>query len=79
MIASAVILVPFPRRSSWRFADQVDLLPLPVEVRCFELSAAWHPRLRADPAHAWLHQQLFAVAKHRTAVPERTIRSRRTA
>jgi hypothetical protein len=64
MLAPAVILVPFSRCLSRRFSDQVDLLPPPVEVRGFELSAAWHPRLQADPAREWLPA---TVRRRRTA------------
>ncbi|WP_323121660.1 LysR family transcriptional regulator [Burkholderia alba] len=51
-----------PEQFLMRFAERIDLLPLPVEVAGFTLSAAWHPRLHADAAHGWLREQLFAVA-----------------
>ncbi|AJX31358.1 LysR substrate-binding domain-containing protein [Burkholderia oklahomensis] len=34
-----------PERFLTRFAERLDLLPLPVEVEGFALAAAWHPRL----------------------------------
>ncbi|NIF68042.1 hypothetical protein F3J11_36175 [Burkholderia sp. Cy-647] len=49
-----------PERFLLRFADRLDLLPLPVEVAGFGLSAAWHPRNEANAAHRWLREQLFA-------------------
>ncbi|MBU9178001.1 LysR family transcriptional regulator [Burkholderia gladioli] len=51
-----------PERFLLRFADRLDLLPLPVEVAGFGLSAAWHPRNEANAAHRWLREQLFAAA-----------------
>ena len=64
MLASADILVPFSRCSSWRYADQVDLLPLRVKVRGFEVSAAWQPRLQPDPAHEWLREPVRRRTAH---------------
>ncbi|ABC36399.1 lysR substrate binding domain protein [Burkholderia thailandensis USAMRU Malaysia  len=55
-----------PERFLLRFADRLDLLPLPIEVDGFTLSAAWHPRLHADPAHRWLRGALFAAVGART-------------
>lgn len=54
-----------PERFLRRFADKLDLLTLPVEVQGFALSAAWHPRLHADPAHRWLRDQLIDIAEAR--------------
>lgn len=51
-----------PERFLQRFSDRLDLLPLPVEVDGFELTAAWHPRHNTDAAHAWLRGELFAAA-----------------
>lgn len=51
-----------PRRFLARFADRLDLLPVPLEVDAFSLSAAWHPRHADDAAHRWLRETLFAVA-----------------
>ncbi|WLE60169.1 LysR family transcriptional regulator [Burkholderia plantarii] len=52
-----------PERFLRRFADRLDLLPLPIEVGGFVLGAAWHPRDEANAAHRWLREQLFAAAE----------------
>lgn len=54
-----------PERFLQRFSDRLDLLPLPVEVGGFGLTAAWHPRHDADAAHSWLRNELFAAAASR--------------
>ncbi|CAM2156848.1 LysR family transcriptional regulator [Pararobbsia alpina] len=56
------LVCTLPERFLRRFADKLDLLPLPIEVQGFELAAAWHPRMQADPAHQWLREQLTAIA-----------------
>lgn len=36
---------------------------LPLQTPEIRISALWHPRLHADPAHRWLRDTLFAVCK----------------
>ena len=36
---------------------------LPVPVPKFLISAMWHPRLDADPAHCWLREAVVAVCR----------------
>ena len=50
-----------PARFVDRFANELDTFELPFKSRGFTLSAAWHPRNQADPAHIW-RKQLVAVA-----------------
>ena len=38
---------------------------LPVPTPEIKVSAIWHPRLQADPAHRWLRDTLFAICKKR--------------
>src|SRR5436305_14500384 len=47
-----------PARFVDRFTDDLDTFELPFKARGFTLSAAWHPRNQADPAHIWLREQL---------------------
>lgn len=42
---------------------------LPVRTPEIVISAIWHPRLDADPAHRWLRDTVMAV--RRAAVPPR--------
>lgn len=37
---------------------------LPVRTPEIKVSAIWHPRLHADPAHRWLRDTLFAICKN---------------
>jgi DNA-binding transcriptional LysR family regulator len=36
---------------------------LPVSTPAIKISAIWHPRLHADPAHRWLRDSLLAICK----------------
>lgn len=45
-----------------RFSDELDTFELPFKSRGFTVTACWHPRYQADPAHIWLREQLAAVA-----------------
>jgi len=36
---------------------------LPVRTPEFNISAIWHPRLHADPAHRWLREVIMAVCR----------------
>lgn len=38
---------------------------LPVSTPDLSISAMWHPRLNADPAHRWLRQKLVATCQQR--------------
>jgi DNA-binding transcriptional LysR family regulator len=48
-----------PDRFIKRYAQDLDSLPLPFDLRRFNLHAAWHPRFDNDPGHIWLRQQLL--------------------
>ncbi|WP_165420183.1 hypothetical protein [Edaphobacter modestus] len=39
------------------------LIDAPKEITGFAFQAVWHPRLSGDPAHTWLRQQVFELAK----------------
>lgn len=43
---------------------------LPVRTPEIKISAIWHPRLHADPAHLWLRETLLSVCKK--AFPQKT-------
>lgn len=42
---------------------------LPLPLPAFKISAMWHPRLEADPAHCWLRDTVMSVC--RAAYPRR--------
>ncbi|VVE54662.1 LysR family transcriptional regulator [Pandoraea horticolens] len=37
---------------------------LPVQTHPIKVSAIWHPRLHADPAHRWLRETILTVCKN---------------
>ncbi len=41
----------------------VQHFELPVRTPEIKVSAIWHPRLHADPAHRWLRDTIFAICK----------------
>ncbi|GGF03055.1 LysR family transcriptional regulator [Aliidongia dinghuensis] len=41
----------------------LESFELPVRTPEFNISAIWHPRLDADPAHRWLRDTIMAVCK----------------
>lgn len=42
-----------------RYADTLDILPLPFEVPHFNLAMAWHPRAQHDAALRWLRDSFL--------------------
>lgn len=41
----------------------LESFELPVRTAEFAISAIWHPRLQADPAHRWLRETIAAVCR----------------
>lgn len=41
----------------------LESFELPVRTADFAISAIWHPRLQADPAHRWLRETIAAVCR----------------
>lgn len=61
-------LVPFSSLGRASIGDGtmssgIQHFELPVRTPHIEISAIWHPRLHADPAHVWLRDTLFKVCK----------------
>lgn len=67
VLTSTDCLCTLPRRFLERFSDVLDLCPPPFELPPFTINIFWHPRMRADPAHVWLRQQVTAMTKDRRA------------
>jgi len=51
-----------PSRLLELFTGELDTFALPFVPWGFTVTAAWHPRFDADPAHIWLRDQISAVA-----------------
>jgi len=51
-----------PSRLLQRYADGLDILPLPFSLPAFDVAMAWHPRSHEDPAHQWLREHFIRAA-----------------
>lgn len=69
VLASSNHLCTLPARFLKRFESMLDLFSPPIDVGSIELYALWHPRMRDDPAHSWLRNQVFEIAK---VIPQKT-------
>ncbi|MDR3440330.1 LysR family transcriptional regulator [Telmatospirillum sp.] len=56
------LVATLPSRFLRRFEASLDRFALPLDLRPFSLSMAWHARFDDDPAHLWLRQQLALSA-----------------
>jgi DNA-binding transcriptional LysR family regulator len=61
ILANTDYICTLPIRFLRRFADQLDIFALPLELPEFAISMAWHPRSEGDPAHRWLRDQLKSL------------------
>ena len=41
----------------------LESFELPLPLPAFKISAMWHPRLDADPAHRWLRETVVSVCR----------------
>lgn len=46
-----------------RVAGDLRYFELPVRTPTIDVSAIWHPRLHADPAHRWLRETILRVCR----------------
>lgn len=58
-----------PSRLLQRYANGLDVLPLPFHLPEFEVVMAWHPRSHVDPAHQWLREHFIRAADQPTTGP----------
>jgi len=67
IVAASDLILTAPTRVLRPLAGPfgLRLLPLPFEVPSFTAWQGWHPRVDADPAHAWFRAQVTAAAKPR--------------
>lgn len=57
-VAQSDLVATLPARLARRFPDRLTLFAPPFPLEGFAVHMAWHPRAQADPAHAWLRQQI---------------------
>jgi DNA-binding transcriptional LysR family regulator len=64
-IARTDLILTVPRRLGKLAAASADVRVVepPREIKGFSYFMAWHPRLTAEPAHAWFREQLWTAAR----------------
>jgi len=64
-IARTDLILTVPRRLGKFAAARADVRVVepPREIKGFSYFMAWHPRLTAEPAHAWFREQLRRAAR----------------
>lgn len=68
-----IATVPLGAVTLYKGIAQVAVLPPPYPVDPLDILMIWHPRLDADPAHAWLRETIVTI----TAADEARSASRR--
>jgi DNA-binding transcriptional LysR family regulator len=65
IVASSDLILTAPSRVLRPLAEpfRLRLLTPPIDIPSFTIWQAWHPRVDADPAHAWFRTQVAAVAR----------------
>lgn len=63
VLAQSDFLCTLPRRFLQKFTDALELFQPPLTLQNFQLNAFWHERMNNDPAHVWLREQVFEVAR----------------
>ena len=65
LIAESDLVLTLPERVARSFASMLPLrvLPPPMELGTFSVSAYWHERQANDPAHAWLRGVVSEVCR----------------
>lgn len=63
VLTSTDCICTLPQRFLKRFHQLLDLIQPPLELARFSMNLYWHPRMRSDPAHIWLRQQVFEAAR----------------
>jgi DNA-binding transcriptional LysR family regulator len=58
LIVGTDLIATVPARLARHWAEQLAVVSVPLEVRGFSVSMAWHPRAHADSAQVWLRETL---------------------
>lgn len=62
ILAHSDCICTLPRRFLFRFANELDLTPPPLDLPPARIVALWHPRNQEDKGHAWLRDCLYKAA-----------------
>ena len=65
IVAGSDLILTAPKRVLLPIAERfgLRLLAPPLELPGFSIWQAWHPRVHADPAHAWFRAQVAKAAR----------------
>ena len=65
IVAGSDLILTAPKRVLLPIAERfgLRLLAPPLDLPGFSIWQAWHPRVHADPAHAWLRAQVGKAAR----------------
>lgn len=58
LIVASDLIATVPSRLARQWAPELAVLPPPLKVHGFSVRMGWHIRADADPANAWLRQQM---------------------
>lgn len=67
VLTTTDLICTLPRRFLERFTAVLDLAKTPLALAPFQMNLFWHPRMRKDPAHAWLRKQVIQSVRPRRA------------
>lgn len=68
VLGNSDCLCTLPRRFLERFKTVLEIYEPPLALAPFEVKLFWHPRMRTDPAHAWLRKQVTQATGGRRAL-----------
>ncbi len=68
VMSNSDCLCTLPSRFLERFKTVLEIYAPPLTLAPFEMKLFWHPRMRTDPAHAWLRKQVMQATSGRRAL-----------
>lgn len=63
VVAQTDLVAMAPLRLVKDRADRLQILPAPLRIPSYEMGMIWHDRSHADPAHAWLREQIVLASQ----------------
>jgi DNA-binding transcriptional LysR family regulator len=65
VMSNSDCLCTLPSRFLERFKTVLEICTPPLTLAPFEMKLFWHPKMRTDPAHAWLRKQVMLATSGR--------------
>ncbi|MBV8619201.1 MAG: LysR family transcriptional regulator [Curvibacter sp.] len=69
LVAESDLIATVPSRQARQWTGALEVLAPPCEIPGFTVQMGWHPRSHADPAHAWLRENVAALVDGGQAAP----------